>query len=182
MRKWIVLLLSLVSVCAGAQTPDAQPPDMTPPKELGEFSWLLGEWEADMKAYQPGSTEAIGGRGTMVVTMALGGRYIRAEHTFELPGMGQMTGLDLTTYDPATKQWHTHWFDSLSPSPMHFVGTRERDTTVAICKDYGIHGMPKADFRATYTKLSAVKTTFLLEMKMGDAWSKLLEVTYTKKP
>lgn len=176
MKKWIVALLLCSAVWAGAQAPD-----MSPPKEMKDMAWYVGEWTGEMKLYMPGSNDAMSAKGTMKVSMALGGRFVRAEHTYDMPGMGQMTGLDLTTYNPATKEWHTHWFDSMSVSPMHFVGKREGDKTVAICKGYEMEGMGKTDYRATYSRVSDSKTTFVLEMKMGDSWSKLMEATYTKK-
>src|SRR5688500_14348991 len=103
--KTLAILVSsiLLSGMALAQEGAAQMPDMTPPKELQKMHAMIGTWKGKEKHFEPGNTTPIEVDSTVVNTLVLGGHFIRGEYKTSIPGMGEFSGLQMISFDPATK-------------------------------------------------------------------------------
>jgi hypothetical protein len=148
--------------------------DPTPPKEMEQVSWLTGEWECKKLLMHFGgqTTETTGKTSGKMI---LNGRYLQSMNTYEMPGMGQLAGVFMVTYNPAMKMWVGHWFDSTAPEAMVLTGTLENNKLTLTSK--AAEMMP--EMRSTYTK-DGDSVKFMLEMKQGEAWAPLMEGTFTK--
>lgn len=182
MFKKILIVLGAACACLGfaqEMTPEQMQEMMRPPAEMEQVSWVVGDWEADQKMYNPdGST--VTEKGTVSFKMSLGGRYL--EQTYKSSYMGMdMMGRQFMTYDPMTEKWVATWLDSTSPGVMVMKGGFGSDGLQLMVEDYDMMGM-KADFRQTWMRISDDEMTFKLEMRMDGAdWMPQLEGTYKRK-
>ena len=160
----------------------AQDPMMpAPPAELKALNWMLGDFDTDLKMYEPGQTEGVPVPGTTSSKMSLGDVYIEGRFEADMGGM-KMTGLQMTTYDPATKEYVAWWFDSMAPGVLEMRGQLKGQVLTLVSKPIEIPGMPgKHRFRATNGLKGPGKYLFRLEMDSGEGWYKMMEGMMTKK-
>ncbi|MGI8924286.1 MAG: DUF1579 family protein [Fimbriimonadales bacterium] len=179
MKFAVMTVLILAGLTASAQH---EMMDMKPPPEMKKVEWMVGEWTTSFKMYPPGEgMEPMSSTGTSSTKMALGGRYLHTMATFSMGDMGSFEGMQMLSYDPDAKKWKATWFDSMSSAGMEMTGDLVGHTMTLISKPTPMHGMGDQTFRATATKVSDREMSFLLEMKDGDKWTKMIEGTYTKK-
>ena len=173
------LMTALVLAVAIAPAQDPMMP--APPAELKNLAWMLGDFNADLKMYEPGQTEGAPMPGSTTAKMSLGDVYIESRFEADMGGM-KMTGLQMTTYDPAKKQYVAWWFDSMAPGVLELRGKLTGQVLVLKSEPIEIPGMPgKHAFRATYGLKGAGKYLFRLEMNSGEGFYKMMEGMMTKK-
>jgi hypothetical protein len=170
----LALSLAFASAVSSPQGP------MPPPKELGAISFLKGTWDVDLKMFDQGK-EMGAVKGTIVTSDALGGMYHETRYDTDMGGM-PMTGIQLTTYDPAKKEYLAYWFDNMGPGGLEMRGKLKGQTLILVSKPIEIPGMPgKHAFRATSSMKGVGKVLFRLEMDSGKGWGKMLEGTMSRK-
>jgi hypothetical protein len=154
---------------------------MAPPKELKRVeSWFVGKWTSTSKMSDMGQGMSTM-KGNSVGMKVLGGMYIQQNHSMNMGKMGKMSGMYIMTYDPAKKQYIAWWYDSSAPGQMEMSGNFQGDKLIMISKPTPIPGMAEpAIMRATWQKKPGNKIQFVLEMKQGDKWGKMMESDYKK--
>jgi hypothetical protein len=172
----------LTAVLLATAIAPAQDPMMpAPPPELKALNWMLGDFNTDLKMYEPGQTEGMPVPGTTTAKMSLGDVYIESRFEADMGGM-KMTGLQMTSFDPATKEYVAWWFDSMAPGVLELRGKLTGQVLVLTSKPIEIPGMPgKHAFRATNGLKGPGKFLFRLEMDSGEGWYKMMEGMMTKK-
>ncbi|MBX3119104.1 MAG: DUF1579 family protein [Fimbriimonadaceae bacterium] len=176
MKKLIGILVLFTSVLVSAQD---HMMDMSPPKEVSKLDFMLGKWTGSYTSYMEGMEMSM--KGTIVTKKAVGGRYVQSDHTYSGKGMPEMSGMHMASYDPETKEYFGYWFDSTAPGAMEMRGNFMGATLRMVSKPTAVPGMPEPIvMRAWYTKVSATKIDFLLEMKMGNDWAPMMKGTMTK--
>ncbi len=172
--KWIVCMA--VAGCMGAAA--AQEMDMTPPAEMKEMAWLLGDWKGEM-TFTFGE-QPVKSTSKAKTTMGVGGRYVVSHQTYDMMGSA-MGGLLLLTYDTEKKKWAFWWYDQMSAFPLEFTGDFTNGKLVGTSKPAPMPGMGELVYRATYEKRSDGKVGFVLETQTGDSWVTLIEGAYEKE-
>ncbi len=151
------------------------PPAPVPPKELKAIAFTKGDWTGDLKMYEPGSTKTSPMKAKIDSADAMNGMYIESRFDADMGGI-PMKGLQLTTYDPAKKQYVAYWFDSMAPGVLELRGTLKGGVLVLVSKAVPMPGMPgRHAFRATNTPRGANQMLYRLEMNSGKGWSKLFD-------
>lgn len=153
-------------------------PIQAPPSELSEVAWFIGEWSGkETYHFEQTPTQ---GDAKVSSKMALGGRYVHSMHEMNV-GETKMEGMHMLTYDPDEKKWKGFWFDSTASGMMEMNGTVKDGVLEMISEPTAMPGTAeKMIMRATWTKKSDTEMTFLLEMKQGESWGKMIEGTYKK--
>jgi hypothetical protein len=173
------LLTALVLTVAAAPAQDPMMP--APPAELKSLNWMVGDFTTDFKMYEPGQTEGVPIPGSISSKMSLGDVYIESRFEADMGGM-KMTGLQMTSYDPAKKEYMAFWFDSMAPGVLELRGKLTGQVLTLVSKPIEIPGMPgKHAFRATNGLKGAGKVLFRLEMNSGQGWYKMMEGMMTRK-
>ncbi len=153
---------------------------MTPPKEVAKLDFMTGRWSGTFTSHMGPAEEAV--KVTMVGKRSVSGRYIQCDYTMDSKSMPNMSGLQLATYDESTKDYLAYWFDSTAAGAMEMHGNFMGNTLRFISKPTPMPGMDQpVVMRTWYTKVSATKVEFLLEMKQGDAWVPVMNGPMTKK-
>lgn len=164
-----------------AQEGAPQMPDMTPPKELAKIHPLIGTWKGKEKHFEPGNTTPIEVDATIVNTLVLGGHFIRGDYKTSIPGMGEFSGLQMISFDPATKKYVIYWFDSMSNTGLRGESSSTGPSFVFVTEPVEMPGMGMTKMRITTTTTSATAFRMSVEMQMGDQWHKFLDGSYTKQ-
>jgi hypothetical protein len=177
MNTILVTVLLATAVAGPAQDPMMP----APPAELKALNWMLGDFNTDLKMYEPGQAEGMPMPGTVSAKMSLGDVYIESRFEADMGGM-KTTGLQMTTYEPAKKEFVAWWFDSMAPGVLELRGKLTGQVLVLVSKPIEIPGMPgKHAFRATNGLKGPGKVLFRLEMNSGQGWYKMMEGMMTKK-
>lgn len=173
------LLVSLVVATSVAVPQDPMMP--APPAELKALNWMLGDFTSDFKMYEPGQTEGMPMPGSISAKMSLGDVYIESRFEADMGGM-KTTGLQMTSYDPAKKEYVAWWFDSMAPGVLELRGQLKGQVLTLVSKPIEVPGVPgKHRFRSTDGLKGPGKILFRLEMDSGQGWFKMMEGTMTKK-
>lgn len=175
----VKLILSLVtSLTFAFASAQGDMPGPTPPAEVGKLAFLVGNWEGTVKMFDPsGTSKEI--KSSVRSTMALGGTHLHFMQTMSMEGM-EFAGLLLATYDAQKKKYVSWWYDQMAAEPVASEGEFLGSKLVLVSKPVEMPGMGSATFRSTYDKKSDTELVFLLEMKMGEGWSKVMEGTFKK--
>jgi hypothetical protein len=175
----LVSTLLLGGMALAQETP--QMPDTKPPKELEKMHPFIGTWKGKEKHFEPGNTTPIEVDSTVTNTLALGGHFIKGDYKTAMPGMGEFSGMQMVSYDPATKKYLIYWFDSWSNFGLRGEATSTGPSFVFTSDEFDMPGMGKTKMRISMTTVNATTFTMSVEMQMGPQWHKFLEGTYTKQ-
>jgi hypothetical protein len=167
-------------VMMGSAFAQGTPDMMQPPAEVKQASFLVGEWSAELTFFEMGGTTAKS-TGHVSSKMTLMGRFVSSTFKTTVPGMGDMEGLQLLTYDSDAKKWHAWWYDNMSSYAMVFRGTMENGKLLMVSDPTPMPGMGDVVMRTLFEKKSDTEVFFRLEMKVGDDWMKFIEGNYKKK-
>jgi hypothetical protein len=154
---------------------------MQPPKELQAVNFLIGEFDVEMKFFEPGK-DPVTTTGTVFCSEALGGMYLESTHTYDMGEMS-MEGRHFLTYDPAKKKYIGYWFDQAAPGAMEMSGSLKSNALlVMISKPTAVPGMPGLQtFRSTWSVKSDTTIKFLLEVKAGKKWTTVIDGVMTRR-
>ncbi|MDQ2986832.1 MAG: DUF1579 domain-containing protein [Armatimonadota bacterium] len=159
----------------------AQMPDMTPPKEMEKLHPLVGTWKGKEKHFDPASPEPMAADSTITNTLVLGGHFLKGDYKTTVPGFGEFTGMQMLSYDPATKKYMVWWFDAASNTAMKGESSSTGPEFVYVSEPVEMPGMGKTKMRITTNVKSATMFTMKIEMETGGQWVKFLEGEYTKQ-
>jgi hypothetical protein len=168
--KRFLLACVLLSALTTANSQVASPV----PPEVKALDGLVGEWDGVMKATFPGTSEPIDV--PTHVSVKLFGQYQETVYTMNMPGGMKFTGHMFLTYDSAAKNYRSWGFDDEVNEPREETGTWDGKKLVMTSKPQG--GMVT---RTTFEPKSKDEVAFLLEIKQGDAFTKIGEVVYKRK-
>ncbi|MBX3358278.1 MAG: DUF1579 domain-containing protein [Phycisphaeraceae bacterium] len=156
-----------------------------PGPEHKRIAQLAGSWDAEVKMFEPGSTQPAVSRGTMVNTLVQGDRYLHHEYSGEF--MGQpFTGAGNFGFNNATKKYEGTWFDSMSTGIMYSTGTYNDATkTYTLTGEFSGPGPDGTIVTFTQRETLQVVSPDKHVMTMyhggpGMPESKAMEITYTR--
>lgn len=141
---------------------------------------LAGEWDAQVKFWDPMSGEAHESKGSEKGELIFDGRYLKAN--FKGDWMGQpFEGLSLMGYNNAEQRFESIWLDSGGTAIMFSTGQRSGDTLTLTgeCKDCMSEQM--VQFRHVMKIDSPTKHTFTGYHTMNGQEMKAMEIVYTKR-
>src|SRR5581483_8176078 len=110
------------------QVMDAYMKASQPGAEHETLKRLAGDWNAEVKSFNPDGSPGTTTTGLMHCEMILGGRYLQLNYSGEMDmGNGKVPfhGMGLAGYDNAKKKFVNIWIDEMSTSVMHTEGTKD---------------------------------------------------------
>lgn len=144
------------------------------PTEMKQLSYLVGDWEGTMTMNLPGAAQPIQVPSTVSVKEF--GAYQETVYTLDMPGMTRFTGHSFLKWNAADKMYQSWTFDDMADEPREETGTFNGKALVMISKPQG--GMVT---RISYGMKSKNEVSFMIEMKSGEAFTKLGECNYKRK-
>lgn len=163
----LVTLLSL-SVIASTQ-------ELAPPKEISNLSWIVGTWSGSGKISFGGNETPI----TSTATVSIDGQFLKAVTADSSSGF-TLSKTTMTSWEAAKSQYTSYSFTNIAPTARIAHGKSETDKMVMVSEPWTAEGMT-AVFRESLSKVSDKKIELVLEMKMGEKWSQMLDIVLTKK-
>lgn len=143
-----------------------------------------GTWSCKVKMWMAPGTEAMNSESTVVLTPMFEGRYLKCEHSGEMPGMGPFNGFGLYGFDNVDQKFHGTWIDSHSTGIMNGVGEMASDGTMTMTYTFNcpINKKPATmrEVKRTTGKDSATMEMFMTDPKSGKEY-KMLEMMMTRK-
>ena len=185
----VVLLFSL-STASAEMNKEEMMKKMQEASTPGEAHKLLsqfeGNWTFTSKFWESADGKPEESKGTSVMKLILGGRYLHQE--VKGKAMGQdFNGLGLMGYDNIKKQYESFWIDSMSTSMMKGAGTY--NTSTKTFDDKGEFSCPMtpsktAAFRSEWKVVDKNNSVFSMYGKgpTGEGKEfKMMELTYKRK-
>lgn len=173
MKAALLATAALVAGVAGAQM------GAPIPEETKQLAYLVGTWEGEATFTFMGQEST--GKATFTAKMGVGGRFLVAEHSYDMPGLGAMHGLQIIGYDGAKKEWASWWYDSSEFGNMEMRGSMSDGVMSLIGKPTEIEGMGVVTMRSESKRVSDTRMELKLLMKQGEQWKPMMAVTYNKK-
>jgi hypothetical protein len=175
-------LATFLPATAGAQE---SPPAPKPTPEHQILAADAGTWDATIKSYMGGpDAEPSLSKGVESNEVMTGGLWVlsRFEGSF---GPAKFEGRGQFGYDPLKKKFVGTWIDSMSPSLSTLEGTYDAKTRTMTYVGDGYDPSGKIKFTqrlVTVTKEDGTRV-FTMSMKFegGEAETKVMEITYTKR-
>lgn len=146
-------------------------------------AWLgkmAGNWDAEVKAMMPGAPETTS-KATMVVTMAMGGRFSHSMVKGEF--MGQpFEGAGITGYDNSTKKFQSSWADNMGTMMMMSTGDLSADKKTLTLKSEFMDPAEKKMIKSTETTTWVDDNHLLMEFfhEMDGKQMKVMSISYTR--
>lgn len=172
MKFNLVVLVLLGTAVAQAQQPAAA----SQPGGLEKLAWMQGDWSGHQDFNTNGGAAMVG-EAKDRVDVGIAGKYLCEMLSTTLPGRKPTDTRHFISFDAKTNLYSAWWFNDTSTRPTEFSGELSGNKLVLTSNA----AAPGPLLRATYESPSDGKLTFLLEMKMGDAWNRLFLTTYEKK-
>jgi hypothetical protein len=170
--KFIVCVLF---VCAATFSYGQQPAPSTP-NPLNSLSFMTGDW-AGKQNFDTQGGPAMVGDATDRIEIGIAGKYLCEMLSTTLPGRKPTDTRHFISYDKQSGKYTAWWFNDTSTHPTELTGDLTGNKLVLQSNP----SSPGPVLRATYESPSADTLTFLLEMKSGEAWTKLFLTTYARK-
>jgi hypothetical protein len=156
-----------------------------PGPEHAKLKEFAGDWDADVKMYNPDGTPQGNSKGVMHARMILGDRYIHLnyEGEMEMPtGKVPFHGMGIGGYDKGKKKYTSVWIDEMSTSMMHTEGTMDGNTMT--CEGSCTDPMSGQPMKVKEISKQADKDHYSYELWMSGPdgkMMKVLEIAYTRK-
>lgn len=166
------LLIVFAGTLAFGQQPAMQPADA-----LSALSFMKGDW-AGKQDFNSQGGPAMVGDATDRIDLGIAGKYLCEMLSTTLPGRKPTDTRHFISYDQKSGKYTAWWFNDTSYHPTELSGDLEGKKLVLLSDSSGAGPV----LRATYESPSNNTLTYLLEMKTGEAWTKLFLTTYTRKP
>jgi hypothetical protein len=156
----------------------------TPGQMHAHLAKDVGTWKVKTKSWMAPKTDAIESAGTSKVSPLMDGRYVMAELTAEMPGMGPFNGLGIYGYDNLTKQFVASWIDNAATSIMHGTGELSADGKTLTWKYQGTCPLTKKPIVMREVDTIIDANTKKMEMfgpypKTGEEF-KMMEIVLTR--
>jgi hypothetical protein len=171
MKFLVSVLLAASGLFASGQQPAAQQAEA-----LSKLAFMQGDW-AGKQDFNTDGGPAIVGEATDRIELGIAGKYICEMLSTTLPGRKPTDTRHFISYDAKAGKYTAWWFNDTSYHPTALIGDLQGSKLVLMSDP----SEPGQVLRATYESPAADKLTFLLEMKNGDAWTRLFLTTYSKK-
>ncbi len=173
-----LITLALGGLLVGA-TLLAQDAGMEMPHPTAEHAMLkerVGTWDAAFKM-QMGPGQEAQDKGTMTYSM-LGDFWLVGDYAGHFMG-SPFSGHEMTTFDPATKQLVTYWFDSMSPAATVSKGSWDAATKTAT--QVSVEVDPMSGVKNTLRTVLSDANTMKFSSTPEGAPAPMMEITYTRR-
>jgi len=147
------------------------------------FAGLAGNWTTTTKEWMEPGKPPTESTGTAEMKMLLDGRFLYQEYNSQM--MGQpFSGIGIDAYDNMTKKYVTAWIDSMGTGIFMMEGTASADgKTITLKGSHPEPGGGKMTHRAVWKIVDNNSQTFdMYGAHHGGKETKMLEITYTRKP
>jgi len=160
---------------------EGEMPEMGPPEELKELSFMVGDWKVEGKMrMDPTSEEWTPYTATCSYEWFADGAALMSTFKGEMFGM-PMVGHSIENYDRETGQWQVTWIDNMMARQSNYTGGMEGDKMVITGQDL-MEGQVFGT-RITVFNMSEKSFDWKMEHSMDDGktWATFMQATYTKK-
>lgn len=180
MRRVVCFLLALGALAAFGQDQPKPATDAKPAIDakqaaadaLKNLSFMEGNW-----AGQQNFNNSMVGDATDNIANCVAGRYLCEQLSTTLPNRKPTDTRHFISFDQKSGKYTAWWFNDTSVHPTSLTGDLTGQKLVLESDASG----PGPLLRATYELTPDNKLTYQVEMKQGDAWTKLFLTTYAKK-
>jgi hypothetical protein len=155
----------------------------TPGEPHKLFASLAGNWTTTTKEWMEPGKPPSESTGTAEMKMLLDGRFLYQEYHGQM--MGQpFSGIGIDAYDNMTKKYVTAWMDTMGTGIFLMEGAASADgKTITLKGSHPEPGGGKMTHRAVWKIVDNNTQTFEMYGAHGnDKETKMLEITYTRKP
>jgi len=168
----IHLLAAVLVLGVSTMIARAQPEMPKPGPEHEKFKAMVGEWDATVK-HAGGESKA-----KSTYKLDFGGFHLIQEFEGEMAGQ-KFTGRGQNAYCPLKKKYVATWIDSMSPSPMVFVGEYDKDGKVLTETGEGPNQEGKLAKFKSVTKWTDADT--MVFSMFDDKDAEMMTITYKRK-
>ena len=147
------------------------------------FATLAGSWTTQTKEWMEPGKPPVESSGTAELKMLLDGRFLYQEFNGQM--MGQpFNGIGIDGYDNIRKKYVTAWMDTMGTGIFFMEGTGSPDgKTITMHGSHPEPGGGKMTHRAIWKISDANSQTFTMYgAHHGQKETKMMEITYTRKP
>jgi len=144
---------------------------------------MAGSWTTTTKEWMEPGKPPTESTGTAEMKMLLDGRFLYQEYNSQM--MGQpFSGIGIDAYDNMTKKYVTAWIDSMGTGIFIMEGTASADgKTITLKGSHPEPGGGKMTHRAVWKIVDNNNQTFdMYGAHHRGKETKMLEITYTRKP
>lgn len=178
-----VLSMSLTGWAQEGDEDAASIPEMGPPQQIKDLSWLVGTWDCDMQfKMSEGQEEWMPSKGVGVYKYVAGGAAIQSTYTSDGTGGMKFEGIGLETYNRETGKWQTIWVDNMGAYITYYEGDKSDDGRTVMFGDEKFGGQ---SFKSRVTTYDETPTSFQWQMDSsmdgGETWWTSGKATYTKR-
>jgi hypothetical protein len=104
----------------------------TPGPEHAQIAKSVGTWRTEYEHKMGPDAPWTKSVGTTRSKMILDGRFLYEDVTFDIPGVGAMYGVHVFGFDKLTKEYESHWMDSMSTWMIHSRGKADAEGTIEL--------------------------------------------------
>jgi hypothetical protein len=157
----------------------------TPGKMQEVLTRDVGTWQGKSTMFMGADSEPVTSDSKCVITSVMDGRYVQAEITGEMPGMGPFHGIGQYGYDNVAKKFVSTWIDNHSTGIMTGDGELSKDGKV-LTWNYTFHcPLTKKPTKMREIETITGKNTKRLDMYGADPKSgkeyKMMTIELTKQ-
>ncbi|HPN38217.1 MAG TPA: DUF1579 domain-containing protein [Melioribacteraceae bacterium] len=130
MKYFIIFVLFVASLSFGQENISPEQAQklwmeyMTPGDVHASFAKSVGNWDTEAKSWMDPSGEPVVSKGTAVIEMLLGGRYMQSKYFGTVMGM-PFEGMGIDAYDNSTKEYKAIWIDNLGTGIIYMLGKHD---------------------------------------------------------
>lgn len=155
----------------------------TPGEPHKMLASLAGSWTTKAKEWMEPGKPATESEGTAEIKTLMDGRFIYQEYRGTMMGQSY-SGIGIDGYDNMKKKYVTAWMDSMGTGLFIMEGTAGADgRTITLKGSHPEPGGGQMHHRAVWKIADSNTQTFeMYGTHHGQKESKVLEITYTRKP
>lgn len=155
----------------------------TPGEPHKLFATLAGSWTTTTKEWMEPGKPPTESNGTAEMKMLLDGRFLYQEYNAQMMGQS-FSGIGIDAYDNISKKYVTAWMDTMGTGIFVMEGTASADgKTITLKGSHPEPGGGRMTHRAVWKIVDNNNQQFdMYGAHHGGKETKLLEITYTRKP
>lgn len=161
-----------------AQESRAASADETLNAKLKKLSFMLGDWDLEESMTAPGM-DAMQSKATAECKMEMS-RWVSSRYKGNWPGMGEVTGSMLISFDELKSKYVCVWVDSTQGSPMVATGDFVGKTLKLVSADYETP-MGKMSFKINFEPVDSKSFKFELIGVVGGKDTTAMNTIYKRK-